>query len=159
MATRFVGIHPQAVPSSTFGRVSKLSTTFFPITLFAINDYVLFVTKAPVGITGTHTAKIQFAMVSATTGNVAWRVEVQAVTAADALDLDASTSYDTANNSGDTAVGGTAGYMTETSLTLSNMDGVAAGDYLVFKLTRITPAGSSATGDAELLSFEWQDGA
>lgn len=159
MATRMIRSAPDGVPTATFGRFSVLPTPFLPVTWFAVGEYVLFVTNAPVGITGTHTAKIKFIMASATSNQIAWRVEVQAVTPGDSFDIDAGTSFDTANNSSDTAAPGTAGYLAETSITLSNMDGIAAGDYVVFKVSRVTASGTAATGDAGLLTFEWQDGA
>jgi len=98
------------------------------------------------------TAKIQYAMASATSGNVIMAVEVMALSDGDAAAVD-SDSYDTANTSAATAVPGTAGYIDEISITLTNADGVAAGDWAAIKLSRdANNASDTAAGDLELLA-------
>lgn len=96
--------------------------------------------------------KLQYSMASATTGNVVLACEVMAVTDADAAAVDAD-SYDTVNTSAATAVPGTAGYMDEISITLTNADSVAAGDWVAIKLSRdANHASDTATGDLELIA-------
>jgi hypothetical protein len=95
-------------------------------------------------------AKIQYSMASAVANEVDFEVSVMAVTDADAQDLD-SDSYDTAN-SGSATVPGTAGYLDEISVTLSNADSVAAGDWVALRLARDADDATNddATGDAEV---------
>lgn len=115
---------------------------------------------APQGLTGTLTLVISFVMASATSGNVIWRVQAEAVSDGDSVDLDATTSFDTANSSGAVAVPGTAGYLKQASVTLTNADSVAAGDYLRIRIDRDAANGSdTATGDAYLLLAELRDAA
>jgi hypothetical protein len=114
----------------------------------------------PQGWTGTVTAVISYCMASATTGGVAFSVGVEAVTTADALDLDATTSFDTVNTGTDAAVPGTAGYMEQISITLTNLDSAAAADYVRFSVARaVADAADTATGDAQLVMVEIRDAA
>lgn len=114
----------------------------------------------PQGITGSVSLVISYMMASATTGGVAFDVAVEAVTSGDATDLDAGTSFATTNTGTDAAVPGTAGYMEQVSVTLTNDDSLAAADYLRISVTRaVANAADTATGDLYLLVAELRDGA
>jgi hypothetical protein len=111
--------------------------------------------QMPAAYTGSGTLKadVHYIMASATTGTVNFEASVEAFTAADAVDLDAGESFDTAN-SGSATVPATAGHLGVMTITLTNKDSVAAGDYVRLKIERdADDAGSddSATGDARLL--------
>lgn len=98
------------------------------------------------------TAKVIYKMTSATTGGVAWDVRVAAVSDADSQDVDAK-AFGAANVGTDT-VPGTAGHENIVSITLTNADSVAAGDFVVIRLARAVANGSdTATGDAEMIGF------
>lgn len=114
----------------------------------------------PAGWTGTKTAVVSYIMASATTGTVEWEVAVEAITDGDATDLDATTSFDTVN-SGSATVPGTAGYIDQISVTLTNNDSSAAADYIRISVARDADDGTNdtATGDAYLLAVEITDGA
>jgi hypothetical protein len=116
---------------------------------------------APAGITGTLTLVLSCIAASATTGTVRFQASVEAVTPADALDLDAATGYDTANSDG-ASVAGTAGYLFTVSITLTNADNVAAGDYVRILLRRDAD-GTSGTDDVAtdvgVLLAEFKDAA
>lgn len=115
---------------------------------------------APQGLTGTWTAVISYRMASATTGGVAFDIQVEAVSSGDAVDLDATSSFDTVNAGNDAAVPGTAGYMEQITITLTNMDGVAAGDRLRFSVARdVADANDTAAGDCYVMGIEIRDGA
>jgi hypothetical protein len=114
----------------------------------------------PQGVSGTLTLYLQYRMASATSGNVIMAAAVEAVTDGDATDLDAGSSFDTVNTSSAEAVPGTAGYKGEMSITLTNADSYAAGDYVRIKLSRDADNGSdTATGDLHLLIAELRDAA
>jgi hypothetical protein len=114
---------------------------------------------APQGITGAVTVVVTYAMASATTGNIYWQAQLEAITAADATDTDAATSFDTAN-SGNGAVPGTAGGIAQISITMTNADSIAAADYFRLSLNRDADnASDTATGDAYLLAVELRDAA
>jgi hypothetical protein len=99
------------------------------------------------------TLKAQYSMESATSGNVILAAQVMAVSDGDSAAVDTD-SYDTANTSSATAVPGTAGYIDEISLTLSNADSVAAGDWVAIKIFRDADnASDTATGDLELIAL------
>lgn len=114
---------------------------------------------ADAGLTGTLTIIVHYIMASATTGSVYFQAAIEAITPGDAVDLDATTSFDTAN-SGNGAVPGTAGYEQAISITMTNADSIAAGDYFRIALNRdANNGGDTATGDAYVLAVELRDGA
>lgn len=110
--------------------------------------------QMPADYTGSGTLKadIYYKMASATSGKVDFEVAVEAVTAADAVDLDSAESFDTANAANET-VPGSAGYLGKLTVTLANKDSVAAGDMVRLKLERDADDGTddTASGDARVL--------
>ena len=108
---------------------------------------------------GTLKANVGYFMASATSGKVDFEVSVEAVSDGDTVDLDAGTSFDTAN-AGNATVPGTAGHLDVLTITLTNKDSVAAGDLVTFKLERDADDATddTATGDARVLWVEiWED--
>ncbi len=98
------------------------------------------------------TAKVQYKMASATSGGVAWDIRVSATSDGDSVDVDAQ---DFASaNVGTATVPGTAGYLDEASVTLTNADSAAAGDFVVIRVARaVADAADTATGDAECVGL------
>lgn len=96
--------------------------------------------------TGALTLKIRFA-IAATTGNVQFRAQVEAITAGDALNTNTSTSFDTANSSGAIAVNGSTFVESTLSITLTNADSVAVGDTVTIAIDRDVTVASDAAGD------------
>lgn len=95
--------------------------------------------------------KVQFKMASATTGDVIVIGRIAAVSDGDATDVDAK-AFAAANTSAATSVPGTAGFTKELSLTMTNADSVAAGDFVVVYLARDGASGSdTAAGDMEVI--------
>ena len=89
--------------------------------------------------------KIQYSMASATTNNVAIRAEIMAASSADEIVTD---SYDTINVSSDQAVPGSSGNMAEITITPTNLDSLAGGDYISVILGRENgTSGTNAAGD------------
>ena len=74
--------------------------------------------------------KVQYKMASATSNGVVIEGRLAAVSDPDATDVDAK-AFAAANTAGTSTVPGTAGHMNEISLTLTNADSVAAGDFVV----------------------------
>lgn len=111
--------------------------------------------QVPQGFTGTPSAVLTLAMASATSGNTIWDVAIEAITSGDATDTDATTSFDADNVSSSVAAPATAGYITQTTITLTNNDSMAVSDYIRVSVARDAANGSdTATGDAYLLSVE-----
>jgi hypothetical protein len=107
--------------------------------------------RMPDDYASTPVAKIQWKAASATSGAVVWDVRISATTPGDSQDVDAQ-DFASANTSTTTAPG-TAGYLAETSVTLSSEDALAAGDLVVVRVARAAADGAdTATGDAELVA-------
>lgn len=159
MATRFV-LTPYAAefPSSNFPELTFVNRR--PVLAFdaSTNESCQWTVIIPQGWTGTVTAIITYVMASATSGDVDVDVEVEAVSDGDATDLDAGDSFDTVNSTDNTTVPGTAGYIDQISVTLTNDDGAAAGDYARFRLTR-DAVSDTASGNMYVLAVEIRDGA
>jgi hypothetical protein len=95
--------------------------------------------------------KMPYKMASATTGGIALSCHLAAVTPGDSTDVDAK-AFASVNTATDAAVPGTAGHLDTISITVTNADSVAAGDWVVLRLHReVADAADTATGDLELL--------
>ena len=104
--------------------------------------------RMPTGTTGTIKVFFKYSMASATTNNVAIRMQVTAVT--DAENITTATA-DTLEASSDSAVPGTAGLTKEIEHTITNDDSVAAGDYVSIQIGRENAtSGTNATGNMRL---------
>lgn len=165
MATRFIFTPESAqFPSTNFPQLLTIHSTerIFVLGFDAATPEACFWRAViPAGWTGTITAVVSYVMASAVANNVDFEMSVQAITDGDSVDIDTSTSYDTVNTMTADAVPGTAGYVGQFTITLSNMDGAAVGDWVTFKLERDADDGTNdtATGDCYVLSVEIKDGA
>lgn len=163
MATRFIGLPESAhFPASNFPQLMVVNQR--PVLAFdaATDETAYWTDIAPQGLTGTITLVLSYIMASATTGTVGIQAQIEAVTAGDATDLDATTSFDTVNNSASTTVPGTAGYLGQISITMTNADSIAVADYYRISVNRDadgTAITDSATGDLYLLAIELRDAA
>lgn len=107
--------------------------------------------RMPADYSSSPVCKVQYKMASATSGDVIWVAQLAAVTDGDATDVDAKAFA--AANSATVTVPGTAGHLDEASITMTNADSVAAGDFVVLRVARdADAAGDTATGDAELVA-------
>lgn len=111
---------------------------------------------APVGITTPIKLVIKYCMATATSGTVDFESAVEAVSDGDSLDLDAATGWATVNTMSAKTVPSTAGYPDEFTITLTNNDGIVAGDYVRISLMRDADGGS-ASGDCRVLTVELLD--
>lgn len=107
--------------------------------------------RMPADYASAPVVKVQYKMASATSGGVAFEARVAAVSDGDAQDVDAKAFAEA--NVGTATVPGTAGHIDEVSITMTNADSVAAGDFVVVYLNR-DPAHASdtATGDCEVVA-------
>ena len=164
MATRFVltpnsaEFPPTAFPQLTIaGTATRRPVLAYDTTTAETAHWTV---AAPAGLTGTWTGVVSYAMASATTGGVAFDIAAEAVTAADVLNMGTATSWDTVNGGNAGTVPGTALYMNQISVTLTNMDSVAAADLLRFSVARdVADGADTATGDAYVFAIEIRDGA
>lgn len=106
--------------------------------------------RMPADYSSSPVLKVQYKMASATSGDVIWVGQIAAVTDGDSTDVDAKAFAST--NSATVTVPGTAGYIDEASITMTNADSVAAGDLVIVRIARDADAGGdTATGDAEFV--------
>lgn len=147
-------------PASNFPQLTLVNRR--PVLAFdASTDETCYWTSiAPQGLTGTLVAIVTYIMASATSGKVDFEGSIEAVSDGDATNLASSDSFDTANDNNAT-VPGTAGYIDQITITLTNKDSIAAGDYFRFRLMRDADDGTNdtATGDCYVLSVEIRDAA
>ena len=114
-------------------------------------EWVSFQFRMPDDYASASIVKIAFKMTSATSGAVKWGAQIAAVTPGDAVVINSAKAFATVNTA-TTTVPGTVGYVTESSITMSNDDSVAAGDFVVLRISRVAAdAADTATGDAELV--------
>jgi hypothetical protein len=97
---------------------------------------------------------VLYKMASATTGTVRFEGRIAATTDGDATDQDAK-AFATTNSAGDTVPATTAGKIGGFSITLTNADSLAAGDFVVVQLRRDadgTTGTDDAAGDCEVVA-------
>jgi hypothetical protein len=161
MATRAV-LTPKSAefPASNFPELKLINRR--PVLSFdgATSETCMWTGVAPTGITGTLTLVLSLIFPTATTGACIFAAAVEAVTSADATDLDAGDSFDSDNNSSAISAPATAGYMVQGTITLTNKDSIAAGDLIRILLKRLpADASDTITTDAQLLTAEFKDAA
>lgn len=110
--------------------------------------------RLPANYASSPVMKLIYSMASATSLKVDLEVEVMCVSDNDSQDID-SASFDSVNEIvGGTTVPGTAGYIDEISITLTNFDSGVANDLMIARVNRDhDDADDTATGDLELLAI------
>lgn len=162
MASRFVFLPMGAeFPTAAFPQLTLVNAR--PVLAYdaATQETAYWTAIAPQGLTGTLTAVITYMMASATSGLIEFEVALEAVSDGDATDLDAGTSFATVNSSGAVTVPATAGYIDQVSVTLTNNDSIAAGDYFRLSVSRDSDDATNDTAAADLycLAAELRDSA
>jgi hypothetical protein len=158
MATTRVVLTPESAhfPGSAFAALGVSAVNSRPILSFdsgATEEEAWWTFIAPQGLSGALSAVI-FWYCLATSSTVAWSVYVEAVTPGDSEDLDTTAvSWSSTNDSSADTVPGTAGYMTTTTVTLTNTESLAVGDYCRLRLQRNTSL-DGAAADACVLAVE-----
>ncbi len=162
MATTRVPLHPFSAEFPSSNYPALLTVNARPVLAFDAStaETCYWTFPWPQGFTGTASLVVSYMMASATSGKVDFEVAVEAVTAGDATDLDATTSFGTANTITAPTVPGTAGYMQQFTCTLTDKDSVADGDYVRLSLKRDAADGTNdtATGDCYILLAELREG-
>jgi hypothetical protein len=112
----------------------------------------------PQGVVGALSLILHCFAASAVSGGVVFNAAVEAITPADAFDVDSGVSFDTANVSAAVTVPATAGYMFAVPIPLVTVDTIAAGDYARLAIARVPAnAGDTAAGDAVVLAIELRE--
>lgn len=158
MATTFVNLLPYGAefPASNFPQLTLINRR--PALAFdaSVDEACQWTFLAPQSITTTITLVVSYIMASAASGTIDFEADLEAVTDGDATDLDAGDSFATANTMTAETVPGVSGYMGQFTITLTNNDGIAAGDYVRLRLRRDADDASNdtATGDCYVLAAE-----
>lgn len=107
--------------------------------------------RMPANYASAPVLKVQYKMASATSNAVVFDARIGAVSDGDSTDVDAK-AFGSANTTTVT-VPGTAGFIDEASITMTNADSLAAGDLVLLYLSRDAANGSdTATGDCEVIA-------
>jgi hypothetical protein len=117
------------------------------------DEFAQFLFRATSYGSGNLTVTVLYSMASATAGAVYWAAQIRALTPGDSQDVLTDT-FATATGTSNT-VPGTAGYAKDATITVSNLDSIAANDYVTLQVYRDangTLGTDDATGDAELLA-------
>lgn len=143
MATSRVFLTPLSAefPATNFPALSTVNQR--PVLAFdtTTSETCYWTFVAPQGLAGALSAIIHVFGNAAGTAGVVFSVALEAITPSDAVDLDSATSFDTANDTGTIAMLATQGHQTSGSVTLTNADSIAAGDYVRLSLARNVGAG------------------
>jgi hypothetical protein len=115
----------------------------------ATNQHLFWVFRMPTDFASGPVLKVQW-NISSTTGNVVWEGRIAANTPGDATTPGAEALA--AANSVTTAVNGTTFRLTESSITLTNADSVAAGDYVILMLKRDAANASDTAAASAILN-------
>lgn len=145
-------------PSSNFPQLQLVNRR--PVLAFdADTDETCYWTfTAPQGILPPVDIRVSYIMESATVNEVQFQTALECITDGDATDLDAATSFDSDNSSGAVTVPGTAGFLDQFTITLSNDDSITAADYCRLRLYRDADhANDDAADDCYVLSVEFMD--
>ena len=152
MATTRYSFTPETAhfPTSNFMVLSRINARPVLLADDTTDETAYWTFVAPQGLSGALSVNIHYICANATTGTAAFQAALEAISDGDAVDLDAGTSFDTPN-AGTGTVPGTNGYIDVISITLTNDDSIAPGDYVRLALNRDVSADSVANDLAVLL--------
>ena len=122
------------------------------------DEFVVVSFVVPGNYVSTPTLDILYKSTADTAGTIGFEARIAAVTPADATDLDAMAFDTAAINAATGIVPATAGHIASITITLTNNDSMAAGDFVVFALNRNVSADTSAqiSADVEFVAADFQ---
>lgn len=163
MAITRVPIHPHSYDYATAGQTMLPVTggTPRPAMSFdpAVDQYAVYTTVAPQGLTNTLSVVLTLMGDAAGTNSTYWEASVEAVThgEANSENLLSADSFATANT-GNVAMPTTKGKIVSLSITLTNADSIVAGDYVRLKIMRdANHASDNFAAVAWLLALELRE--
>ena len=143
------------LPSTGFAQMDTVQGTNFPIPVLAFDqtaDEAAFAIFSPVGYgSGNLDVDIDWYADTASSGVVRWGVSLAAITPdADTQDIETK-AFATEQTVDDTHLGTTNQRLHRATVSLSNLDSIAEGDWCVLRIRRIgSDAADTMTGDALL---------
>jgi hypothetical protein len=153
--TRFVFLPESAhFPTSAFAWMEHWGTNpARPVLVFpdGTDNYAYWSFSAWQGISGALTAVVNYRTNTATTGTAGWEVSLECFADGEAT---GTPSFATANT-GSGTVPGTAGHLDQISITLTNDDGIAAGEICRLRIMRDESVG--VADELGLISVELRE--
>jgi hypothetical protein len=154
----------QYLTSSTYPQLLKRNGTNLPVTGLAFDTATseLCHWRRPALSygSGNITATVYWYGDTATSGGVVWEIAIAAITPdTDTTDIETK-AYATAQNAADTHLGTTAHRIMQCPVTVTNLDTVAANDWVSIRLARLTGnASDTMLGDAVMVgvAFTYSD--
>lgn len=140
-------------PASNYAQYRAVSGTNFPVESLAFDatteETVYFMFPAINYGSGNLTARVRWYADTASSGGVTWGASLAAITPdADTTDIETK-AFATETTGDDTHLGTTNKRLHEATVTISNLDSVAAEDWCVLRLARkVGNANDTMTGDA-----------
>ncbi len=161
MATVKLQLTPFAfIPATSNGAAIKVAAgTNFPVPSLAFDtgspETVYAVFRAASYGSGNITCTLNWYADTASTGGVVWGAAIAAITPdSDSQDIETK-SFATENTVTDSHLGTTGQRLHTCAITISNLDSIAANDYVALKIRRVTSdASDDMTGDALLTMVE-----
>lgn len=159
MATTRFAFTPESAHFPTANYAALTATNDRPVLAFdaATDETAYWTFAAPQGLAGALSVIVHLFGNAAGTNSTYWQAQLEAITPGDALALQSATSFDSAN-AGNVAMPATQGHQTTVSITLTNDDGIAAGDYVRLSLNRDADhASDSFAADAYVTLVELRE--
>lgn len=148
------------IPAATNGAAHKVvNGTNFPVRSLAFDaaadEAAFWAFRAANYGSGNLTLKLMWYADTASSGDVIWGAQLAAITPnSDTQDIETD-ALTTANTVTDTHLGTTGQRLHECSITISNLDSLAADDFVTLRIFRdADAAGDTMTGDAMLVEAE-----
>lgn len=140
-------------PASTYARISNVAGASHPVTYlaFAVTEVAYFQVRATDYTTGDISVTIYWNSSAQTSGNVEFEAALLAYTPnTDSANYE-SDSFATGVNGTDAHLGTTAQRIMSFTIVVNQLDGLAQGDLLTLRLTRIATSGEM-TGDCRVVA-------
>lgn len=143
-------------PASNFATFDVMAGTNFPVACLDFDtttaESIYFFFQAVRYGSGNLTIDIDWYADTAASGDVVWDAQIGAITPnTDSTDIETK-ALGTANTVTDTHLGTVNQRLHRATITLSNLDALAADDFVVLKITRdVTDAADTMAGDASLV--------
>lgn len=157
MATVKIPFLPrEAIPAASNGaQFDVIAGTNFPVPVLwfdaTTSETAYFFFRAESYGSGNITANVQWYADTASSGDVTWDLSLAAITPnTDSQDIETK-AFATANSATDSHLGTTGQRLHGVDVTLSNLDSVAAGDWVCLRVVRNTS--DTMTGDAGLVGL------
>jgi len=157
MATVYHTFEPAAgvPPASGYATLDVIAGTNFPVPVLdfdaATDEAIFFIFRAINYASGNVTVDLDWYADTAASGDVVWAAQLAAITPdTDTQDIETD-ALATANTVTDSHLGTTDQRLHRASITVSNLDSIAADDWVVLKVYRDADNGADTmTGDASL---------